>query len=112
MWAPNAEDIRVVGDFNHWDGKKHLLTRMTNEGLWSGFFTDIPVNVPYKYEITASNGLVLMKADPYALQSELRPATASITPSPTRYEWTDQEWQAKKLNLMRTHHQSLFMKCT
>ena len=51
VWAPNAKEIHVVGDFNQWKGNVHPLKRITNEGLWVGFFTDIPENIPYKYEI-------------------------------------------------------------
>ncbi|MBS4222811.1 1,4-alpha-glucan branching protein GlgB [Lederbergia citrea] len=96
VWAPNAKEIRVVGDFNQWNGSAYSLKRITEEGLWVGFFTDIPENLPYKYEIVTSNSHVLLKADPYALQSELRPATASLTPISSVYEWNDQQWQEKK----------------
>ena len=89
MWAPNAKEIHVVGDFNQWKGNLHPLKRITNEGLWVGFYTDIPENIPYKYEIVSENGQVLLKADPYALQSELRPETASLTPILSEYEWSD-----------------------
>ena len=80
VWAPNAKEINVVGDFNQWDGKDYSLKRITEAGLWVGFFTDISENTAYKYEIISQNGSVGMKADPYAFGSEIRPATASITP--------------------------------
>ena len=96
MWAPNAKEIHVVGDFNQWKGNLHALKRITNEGLWVGFYTDIPENIPYKYEIVSENGQVLLKADPYALQSELRPETASLTPILSEYEWNDNDWQEEK----------------
>lgn len=96
VWAPNAKEIYVVCGSNQWRGKDHALKRITNTGLWAGFFTDIPENIPYKYEIIAMDGRKLMKADPYAFQSELRPATASLTPTLSMYEWHDQDWQATK----------------
>ncbi|MEK3887647.1 1,4-alpha-glucan branching protein GlgB [Bacillus sp. FSL K6-3431] len=96
VWAPNASNIQLVGDFNEWKGNAYTLHRMTNEGLWVGFFTDIPANIPYKYEIVTSNGQKLFKADPYAFQSGLRPATESITPAQSTYEWNDHEWQKQK----------------
>ncbi|WP_439144821.1 1,4-alpha-glucan branching protein GlgB [Virgibacillus profundi] len=96
VWAPHAERISVVGDFNQWSGVDYPLEKVTDEGLWIAFFTDIPAGIPYKYEIVALNGEVLMKADPYALQAELRPATASLTPDPSTFMWTDQDWQEKK----------------
>ncbi|MBS4208615.1 1,4-alpha-glucan branching protein GlgB [Bacillus sp. FJAT-50079] len=96
VWAPNAKSIRVVGDFNDWVGDHYSLERMTYEGLWVGFFPSIEAGVPYKYEIVSSTGQVLLKADPYALQSELRPATASLTPELSTYDWNDQDWQETK----------------
>lgn len=96
VWAPHAKEISIIGSFNQWEGHEHVLKRITNEGFWVGFFTDIPENVPYKYNIISENGDVLLKADPYALQSELRPATASLTPILSTYGWNDQAWQEEK----------------
>ncbi len=96
VWAPNAKKIHIVGDFNQWIGNLHPLRRITNEGLWIGFYTDILENIPYKYEIVLENGQVLLKADPYALQSELRPETASLTPILSEYTWSDLNWQEEK----------------
>ncbi|MCR2820638.1 1,4-alpha-glucan branching protein GlgB [Lederbergia panacisoli] len=97
IWAPNAKCIYVVGDFNHWSGEAYALNRITNEGLWAGFFTNIPVGSSYKYKIVTPNDEILLKSDPYALQSELRPATASLVTEPSIYEWQDQDFQKKKL---------------
>ncbi|MCZ2256937.1 1,4-alpha-glucan branching protein GlgB [Sporosarcina sp. G11-34] len=96
VWAPNAEAIQVVGDFNEWEGKKHGLQRITEAGLWVGFFTDISDSIAYKYEIHARDGTLLMKADPYAFASEIRPATASLTPTDSNFVWMDQEWKAAR----------------
>lgn len=96
VWAPNAKKISVVGDFNQWQGDAHSLKKITKEGLWAGFYTDIPASTPYKYKIISSSGRELLKADPYALQAELRPATASLTPALTTYQWGDQLWQRNK----------------
>ncbi|MBS4217669.1 1,4-alpha-glucan branching protein GlgB [Bacillus sp. FJAT-49711] len=96
VWAPNAKKIYVVGDFNKWTGDAYALTRISNEGLWVGFFTNISVGSPYKYKIIAANDEVLLKADPYAIQSEIRPATASLVPEPSIYKWKDQYFQEKK----------------
>jgi 1,4-alpha-glucan branching enzyme len=93
VWAPNASDIQVVGDFNLWNGKEHGLKRITKAGLWVGFFTDISANSAYKYKVHSTNGTTVMKADPYAFESEIRPATASVTPTVSTYEWKDQAWQ-------------------
>ncbi len=96
VWAPHAEAVHVVGDFNDWQGEAHELSRLTADGVWAGFFADIPENVPYKYEITAQNGERLLKADPYARMSEVRPATASITPGQSGYQWQDDKWREEK----------------
>ncbi|RDW16203.1 1,4-alpha-glucan branching protein GlgB [Oceanobacillus chungangensis] len=96
VWAPNADSVRVVGDFNHWDESSHILERVTNEGLWVGFFKDIPVGSAYKYKLTSSNEQLPLKSDPYAIQSELRPATASLTTANSTYDWQDKEWQESR----------------
>ena len=96
VWAPHAEEVHIVGSFNDWKGDTYPLDRITDEGLWLGFFTDIPINALYKYKITTSNDQVLIKADPYARQSELRPATASLTPALSVYKWNDQDWKKQK----------------
>ncbi|WP_416151858.1 1,4-alpha-glucan branching protein GlgB [Salipaludibacillus sp. HK11] len=96
VWAPHAQSVFLVGDFNQWSGEKYPLQRVNVEGLWVGFFTDIPLGATYKYSIIHPNGLQMLKADPYARQSEVRPATASVTTSSTEYDWADNEWQEMK----------------
>lgn len=96
VWAPHAKEVRVVGDFNDWQGDRNVLRRITDQGVWAGFFTGIPENTPYKYEIQPQNGASFMKADPYARTAEVRPATASLTPATSTYNWNDQQWQEGK----------------
>ena len=79
VWAPHAKAVSVVGDFNNWDESKHPLTKITNEGLWAGFITNVFEYSNYKYAIRTANNDVILKADPYARQAELRPKTASVT---------------------------------
>lgn len=93
VWAPHAKDVALVGDFNQWKGTDYSLERINKEGLWVGFFTTLTENTVYKYAITTSCNQILFKSDPYAQQSEVRPATASLTPSLSIYEWHDEEWQ-------------------
>ena len=79
VWAPNASRVSVVGDFNHWDGRIHPMRLRRECGVWEIFLPGIAEGTRYKYEIRTADGHVLpQKADPYALQSELRPATASV----------------------------------
>ncbi|PYZ93803.1 1,4-alpha-glucan branching enzyme [Salipaludibacillus keqinensis] len=98
VWAPHASRVSIVGDFNHWTGEDYPLERLNKEGLWVGFFTSIPPGTTYKYSIVHSSGQQILKSDPYARQSELRPATASLTPNEDLYEWKDEEWQQAKAN--------------
>ncbi|SCW28461.1 1,4-alpha-glucan branching enzyme [Paenibacillus tianmuensis] len=96
VWAPHAREVRVVGDFNCWDGSGHAMQKVSTWGVWSLFVPDVREGEYYKYEIITSAGTLLYKADPYAFWSELKPGTASRICSLDGYEWTDQEWQARK----------------
>jgi 1,4-alpha-glucan branching enzyme len=79
VWAPNAQRVSVVGDFNNWDGRRHTMRLHHGVGLWEVFVPHVVVGDRYKYEIRSSRGRILpLKADPYAFASELRPATASV----------------------------------
>ncbi len=79
VWAPNASRVSVVGDFNMWDGRRHPMRLRRECGVWELFLPGVHSGACYKYEIRSQNGAVLPQhADPYALQSELRPATGSI----------------------------------
>ena len=79
VWAPNASQVSVVGDFNHWDARRHPMRLRRECGVWEIFLPGVGAGARYKYQIRDAQGQVLpQKADPYALQSELRPATASV----------------------------------
>jgi len=79
VWAPNASQVSVVGDFNAWDARRHPMRLRRECGVWEIFLPGVGAGAHYKYQIRARDGRVLPhKADPYALQSELRPATASV----------------------------------
>lgn len=96
VWAPNAKRVSVAGDFNGWQEGVHPLEKITEQGLWVGFFSDIGPLCPYKYAITTDADTTILKADPYATRAELRPNTASLTPLHTSYIWKDREWFEKK----------------
>lgn len=97
VWAPNAKSVRLVGDFNGWDGADKELERIGTTGIWYGFFTDLNEGDLYKYAITHPDGNVSLKADPYAVKSELRPGTASVICDITNnYKWTDKAWLNKR----------------
>jgi 1,4-alpha-glucan branching enzyme len=79
VWAPNASRVSVIGDFNFWDGRRHPMRLRRECGVWELFLPGVEAGALYKYEICSQNGQVLpARADPYALQAELRPATASV----------------------------------
>jgi 1,4-alpha-glucan branching enzyme len=79
VWAPNASRVSVVGDFNFWDGRRHPMRLRRECGVWELFLPGVPAGSLYKFEIRTQGGEVLpARSDPYALQAELRPATASV----------------------------------
>jgi 1,4-alpha-glucan branching enzyme len=79
VWAPNASQVSVVGDFNFWDARRHAMRLRRECGVWEIFIPGVGTGARYKYQLRDAHGRVLpQKADPYALQSELRPATASV----------------------------------
>jgi 1,4-alpha-glucan branching enzyme len=95
VWAPNAQRVSVVGDFNDWDGRRHLMRKRTDIGVWEIFVPDIGAGRAYKYQITGPDGTVLpLKADPFAFASELRPQTASVTSDPGKPDWGDSDHRA------------------
>ncbi|MDG5766950.1 1,4-alpha-glucan branching protein GlgB [Balneolales bacterium ANBcel1] len=93
--APGAKRVSVVGTFNDWDGRRHPMRKYHEQGLWEIFIPGISEGDIYKYEIAVPDQDVpLLKADPYAFYSELRPRNASIVKNIDTYEWNDQEWMA------------------
>ncbi len=90
VWAPNAQRVSVVGDFNNWDGRRHVMRFRADSGIWEIFAPDVPAGVAYKFEIRGHDGVLLpLKADPFARRSELRPKTASVTASELLQVWDD-----------------------
>ncbi len=78
VWAPNARRVSVVGDFNGWDGRRHMMRLRHECGIWEIFVPDVGAGEIYKYEILSGEGERFLKADPFAFRAELRPATASV----------------------------------
>ena len=90
VWAPNARFVSVVGDFNDWNHRSHLMRKRLDIGVWELFIPDIEAGRAYKFRIVGPDGTVLpLKADPYAFAAELRPATASLTARPAKPDWGD-----------------------
>jgi 1,4-alpha-glucan branching enzyme len=87
VWAPAAKAVSVVGDFNSWDGRLHAMRSMGPVGIWELFLPDVGEGARYKYEIFSADGEVLLKADPYAQETELPPKTASVITQP-HHQWS------------------------
>ena len=93
VWAPNAQRVSVIGDFNEWDGRRHVMRKRTGTGVWEIFLPGLDEDVKYKFEIIGADGNRLpLKADPYAFAAELRPHTASVVSSLDHFQWTDGDY--------------------
>ncbi|MEH2138826.1 1,4-alpha-glucan branching enzyme [Nostoc sp.] len=95
VWAPNARNVSLLGDFNLWDGRKHQM-RKGPTGIWELFIPEIGVGEHYKYEIKNFEGHIYEKSDPYGFQQEVRPKTASIVTDLDAYSWDDEDWMEKR----------------
>ncbi len=91
VWAPNARSVRVVGDFNLWDGRVHPMRSMGSSGVWELFVPGVGSGSRYKYEILTAAGHLILKADPMAFAAVLRPGTDSLV-TQSEHRWGDSEW--------------------
>src|SRR6185437_7894845 len=97
VWAPNAQRVSVVGDFNSWDGRVHAMRSRGSSGIWEIFMPDLAEGELYKFEILSrAGGHLGLKSDPYAFASEMRPNTASRVYDIHNYEWNDAAWLAAR----------------
>jgi len=91
VWAPNARSVRVVGEWNAWDGRVHPMRQLGQSGIWELFVPAAQAGQLYKYELVDANGRLNLRADPFASQTEPLPGTASRIHRST-YDWADAEW--------------------
>jgi 1,4-alpha-glucan branching enzyme len=103
VWAPNAQRVSVVGDFNRWDGRTHAMRRLVPSGIWELFIPGLADGACYKYEVRTDAGHLLGKSDPYARRFEVPPHTASIIWHEAEYEWKDQAWMRERASLGGWH---------
>ena len=103
VWAPNAQRVSVIGDFNRWDGRAHVMRRLVPAGIWEIFVPELTDGACYKFEIRTPAGDLLQKVDPYARQFEVPPNTASITWSDGRYQWRDDDWMRDRASFNAWH---------
>jgi 1,4-alpha-glucan branching enzyme len=99
VWAPNAQRVSVIGDFNRWDGRAHVMRRLMPSGVWELFVPGLDDGARYKYEVRTRQGDLLDKADPYAREFETPPQTASVVRTGGGYQWGDREWMAQRESL-------------
>ncbi|HTY71414.1 MAG TPA: 1,4-alpha-glucan branching protein GlgB [Actinomycetes bacterium] len=95
VWAPNARGVRVVGDFNHWDGRAHPMRSLGSSGVWELFVPDVGDGTLYKFEVLGADGVRRQKSDPLAQATEQPPATASRVFT-SAHVWGDEEWMARR----------------
>jgi 1,4-alpha-glucan branching enzyme len=95
VWAPNAQRVSVVGDFNNWDGRMHPMRNLGASGVWEVFIPAAAVNHKYKFELITQQGERLLKIDPFGFAFERPPLTASIV-CDVHHDWTDGEWLASR----------------
>ncbi|GHS87950.1 1,4-alpha-glucan branching enzyme GlgB [Actinomycetota bacterium] len=91
VWAPNAAAVRVVGDFNHWQGATHAMRSLGRSGVWEIFVPDVGAGSRYKFEVLGRDGSWRQKADPLAKGTEIPPATASVVVA-SSHVWSDEDW--------------------
>lgn len=96
VWAPNAVDVRVVGDFNGWNGYEGAMTPLETSGIWETFIPGAKQWDNYKFAIQTRDGRILMKCDPYAFHAETRPGNASKVAEINGFRWTDSKWTEKQ----------------
>ena len=97
VWAPSAERVSVVGDFNAWDGRHHMMRVRGATGVWELFIPDLAPGVLYKFELrNRDTGAVFLKSDPYGQYFEVRPQTASIVVENSHFRWNDREWLERR----------------
>jgi len=95
VWAPNARAVRVVGDWNGWDGRVNPMRQLGSSGVWEAFVPGAAAGMRYKYELVGADRSLFLKADPFAFATEQPPATASVVFS-SRHKWHDAAWMATR----------------
>ncbi len=96
VWAPNAQAVRVVGDWNFWDGRVHPMRSLGASGVWELFIPAVTSGARYKYELIAADGRRILKTDPMAFAMEAPPETASVVNDVTHHDWGDSSWMAAR----------------
>ncbi len=96
VWAPNAERVSLIGDFNAWDGRVHPMRLLSSSGIWELFIPSLADGEKYKFEIRTADGRLLKKTDPFGFAFELPPQTAAVVRDIANYQWRDSDWMATR----------------
>ncbi|MHB1869191.1 MAG: 1,4-alpha-glucan branching protein GlgB, partial [Nitrososphaerales archaeon] len=96
VWAPNARSVALVGDFNHWQVGENPMMVRGSSGVWELFVPRLKESEVYKFAIKTNAGKILLKTDPYAFRTEIRPRTAAIVANLDRHDWHDDDWISKR----------------
>lgn len=96
VWAPNAEAVSLVGNFNEWDENATPMERLEPLGIYEIFLPEMKIGDIYKYCVTTKAGYTILKADPYGFQAELRPNNASVIADISDFKWQDSRWMKKR----------------
>ena len=96
VWAPNADRVSLIGDFNGWDGRIHPMRVLVPAGIWELFIPDLADGEKYKFEIRTRSGTLLKKSDPFGFAFEAPPQTASVVRDISQYTWGDRQWMAAR----------------
>lgn len=96
VWAPNAETVSLVGNFNEWDENATPMERLEPLGIYEIFLPGMKIGDIYKYCVTTKAGYTILKADPYGFQAELRPNNASVIADISDFKWQDSRWMKKR----------------
>jgi 1,4-alpha-glucan branching enzyme len=96
VWAPSAQRVSVVGDFNNWDGRVHQMRKLVPSGVWEIFLPGVHEGAHYKFEIRGAHGDVFLKTDPYAFFAQHGVETGCMVFDLGRYQWSDEEWMHKR----------------
>ncbi|MFA6940533.1 MAG: 1,4-alpha-glucan branching protein GlgB [Clostridiaceae bacterium] len=99
LWAPHAEKVCLVGSFNDWNGEKYAMSKIEDSGIWNIFIPGVLEGDSYMFQVYGKGGEKVLKADPFAFYSQLRPKNASIAVSHNGYKWKDIKWMEKRKKL-------------
>ncbi|WP_445778346.1 1,4-alpha-glucan branching protein GlgB [Shewanella sp.] len=106
VWAPNAKKVAVIGDFNVWDPKRHVMRFHPASGLWDIFIVEVDAEQHYKFAITDVYGNTVVKSDPYAVSMQPSPHNASKIPTEEDFQWQDSDWLNQRV-LRKSHNQPM-----